>query len=79
MPSLTLTSALTLASAYPLSTSTSASTLLFPLSALTSTSAFIDGRVGYLAASDVAALSDRLDQVHTELNRVISSLRRSSK
>jgi four helix bundle protein len=36
-------------------------------------------RVGYLAASDAAALSDRLDQVHTELNRVISSLRKSGK
>jgi four helix bundle protein len=36
-------------------------------------------RVGYMAASDVAALSEKLDQVHAEINRVISSLRKSSK
>ena len=36
-------------------------------------------RVGYLAASDAAALTEKLDQVHTEINRVISSLRKSAK
>ncbi|HTW92997.1 MAG TPA: four helix bundle protein [bacterium] len=36
-------------------------------------------RVGYPAACDVAALSDRLDQVHAEINRVISPLRKSSR
>ena len=36
-------------------------------------------RVGYMAASDAVALSEKLDQVHVEINRVISSLRRSSK
>ena len=36
-------------------------------------------RVGYLAISDAAALSEKLDQVHAEINRVISSLRKSSK
>lgn len=36
-------------------------------------------RVGYLATSDAAALSERLDQIHAEINRVISSLRKSSR
>ena len=34
-------------------------------------------RVGYVAASDTAALSEKLDQVHAEINRVISSFRKS--
>lgn len=36
-------------------------------------------RVGYLAVSDAAALSEKLDQVHAEINRVILSLRKSRK
>lgn len=36
-------------------------------------------RVGYLARSDAAALSEKLDQVHAEINRVISSLREPRK
>jgi four helix bundle protein len=36
-------------------------------------------RVGYVAESDAAVLSEKLDQVHAEINRVISSLRRSVK
>jgi four helix bundle protein len=36
-------------------------------------------RVGYLAVSDAAALSAKLDQVHAEINRVISSLREPRK
>jgi four helix bundle protein len=36
-------------------------------------------RVGYLAESDALAFSEKFDQVHSEINRVISSLRRSGK
>jgi four helix bundle protein len=36
-------------------------------------------RVGYLVASDAAALRERLNQVHAEINRVISSLRKSGR
>jgi four helix bundle protein len=36
-------------------------------------------RVGYLSATVACDLSEKLDQVHTEINRVISSLRKSPK
>jgi four helix bundle protein len=36
-------------------------------------------RVGYLAVSDATTLSEGLDQVHAEINRVISSLKRSGR
>jgi len=36
-------------------------------------------RVGYLSSEAARSLADQLEQVHTELNRVISSLRKSGK
>jgi four helix bundle protein len=36
-------------------------------------------RVGYVAESDAAVLSEKLDQVHAEINRVISSLKKFGK
>lgn len=36
-------------------------------------------RVGYLALSDAVAVSEKLDHVHVEINRVVSSLRKSSR
>ena len=36
-------------------------------------------RVGYLAVSDAVAISEKLDQAHVEINRVIPSLRKSTR
>jgi hypothetical protein len=49
------------------------------ISALTSTSAFIDGRVGYLDPKSARELDGRLAMIHNDLNRVIATLRKSTK